>query len=264
MFFPYWESMKGHAIPPAFTQVLGPVFVGNKISSHQTYEMITMLANRLSRLKSIVFQAPTSFVDWSPFYWAGYRETTRYTYILDVDPSEPEAMRHAANTTLRRKLAAATKEGLAVSSGTADELVALTTLSVERSGETLRNKGKLKELVLEAMSQGWGEVYVSRLPNGEAAAAVFLVADAHTLYYIAGGQDLEKSKNAHAQVLFTALDAERQQRKLSRIDFEGSMLRGVAYYFAGFGAKPKPYHRISRGRISSFDRLKRFLINSRK
>lgn len=75
------------------------------------------------------------------------------------------------------------------------------------------------------------------------------------IYYLAGASD-EKGMQNRSMFLLQNLLIEQFAGRNIIYDFEGSMVEGVARFFAGFGAKPVVYYHLYKNNLPFF--LKRF------
>jgi hypothetical protein len=82
--------------------------------------------------------------------------------------------------------------------------------------------------------------------SGQIHAAVYIVYDQKTAYYLFGGGDPSiNNQGAHFLALWEAI---KFAGKVSlSFDFEGSMHKNIESVFRGFGGVQKPYMEITRG-----------------
>ena len=96
--FPYYIK-KGklgmtYITMPILTQKLGPYIkypINQKYSSRLSYEKEVMLEiiNRLPAFDYFNMHFDYRYLNWLPFYWRGFLQTTRYTYVIeDISDSE--------------------------------------------------------------------------------------------------------------------------------------------------------------------------------
>ncbi|MGI9192079.1 MAG: GNAT family N-acetyltransferase [Chitinophagaceae bacterium] len=79
------------------------------------------------------------------------------------------------------------------------------------------------------------------IKNKEVVAAIAVVWDENTTYYMAGGStDLGQAHGAMSYLLWQAIQ-DAQQRGCQYFDFEGSRHEGIDHFFAGFGAEKVNY-----------------------
>jgi len=99
-----------------------------------------------------------------------------------------------------------------------------------------------------------GELWGGYDPQGRLHAAVFVVWQKQSAWYIAGGGDPSlRHSGAHSLVLWEAIQQVAQFTDI--FDFEGSMMPGVERFFREFGGIQTPYFTIQKGKPNLFDRI---------
>jgi lipid II:glycine glycyltransferase (peptidoglycan interpeptide bridge formation enzyme) len=197
-----------------------------------------------------------SFTDWLPFYWEGFSQTTRYTYILE-DISDPDRLWEGMSSNIRRNINRARfRNEISVRAGvSAEDLSRMLALTFERQHLKPKHLHVLEALVEESRRLGRGDVWGGYDAEGILHAAAFVVWQQRTAYYIAGGSDpARRESGAHSLTLWEAIRSVAAHSK--SFDFEGSMLPGVERFFREFGAVQRPYFCISRGRLSIADKIR--------
>ena len=73
---------------PSYTQTMGPWFTASSSDTKYTtelgrrQELCKQFTEELKRYPHFLQNFNYDITDWLPFYWAGYNQTTRYTYLL--------------------------------------------------------------------------------------------------------------------------------------------------------------------------------------
>ena len=87
-------------------------------------------------------------------------------------------------------------------------------------------------------------IFFAKNTEGVVQAAIYVVFDTSTAYYLAGGAtEAGRSKGAMHGLLAHAIQ-ETAAEGCTIFDFEGSMLKGVEPFFRGFGGELTPYFRV--------------------
>jgi lipid II:glycine glycyltransferase (peptidoglycan interpeptide bridge formation enzyme) len=74
---------------------------------------------------------------------------------------------------------------------------------------------------------------------------VYIVWDKDTCYYLLGGYDPERSHSgASALAMWEAIKYAKNELKLSKFDFEGSMVPAIEMFFRKFGGEITPYYSV--------------------
>ncbi len=201
--------------------------------------------------------------NWLPFHWAGFRQTTRYTYIFN-DLSDLEKTKAGFKNTLRSDLKKA-EQAVEISvahlegaphlktfdDGASKLLFQLHEMSFQRknrrppySFETFR---RLHSALTERRQSA---IFIARDKNvahlqgvPHLHAGLCLAFDERCAAVLLTGADPAfKSSSAAWALLWEAMKF-CSERGLS-LDFEGSMERDIERGFRAFGAQLRPYHQI--------------------
>ena len=70
-------------LSPKLTKFLGPYIVSRKRSQKQMHKICATLIAKLPSSKIFQQNFHYNFTDWLPFYWEGFEQSTRYSYILN-------------------------------------------------------------------------------------------------------------------------------------------------------------------------------------
>lgn len=193
--------------------------------------------------------------DGMPFHQAGFQLLTRYTYCLDLSVG-PEHLWDELKSELRTQIRKSEPLCRLNPSGTTDDLMALMKASHIPHPPGLQ---RLLQRRLQALPTHQ-RVLLAQDPAGHTLAALLLAWDHHTAYLnlsVVAAQHKDTAANAwlHWQAIQQA-----QALGLGRLDFEGSMLPGVARFYSSFGATQTPYLAAQRNDhwlMRSYQALKR-------
>lgn len=247
---PYYMKRPGLITMPPFTQTLGPwILPGTgKYESElsREKELMLELIDALPRHRLFSQNFHHSVTNWLPFHWRDFRQTTRYTYIVD-NLTDLDVVWNAMASSTRRAIRKAQKLNIAVESGTDGEtLLRLNDLTNLRQRRRVPDFSlAMKRLVKAAAEHKAGRVFVARDNEGEAQAAAFVCWSPTSAYYVFGGADpRHRSSGAQSLVLWEAI---RYAAGVSAsFDFEGSMVESIEQSFRRFGARQVRYFTIFR------------------
>ena len=185
-----------------------------------------------------------SITNWLPFYWKGFVQTTRYSYV--IENTSLKELEDNFDTDIRRRKRKA--ENLGVSVYESDDVRKFYELNVK----TLNRKNIkisydcdfLKKLYDTCKSRNAVRMYFAKYQN-EVIAANFLVYDDNTVYYIMGGIDPDKKDLGGMDIIqFESIMFAIENGK--NFDFEGSMVESIEKYFRSFGAVQKTFFTITK------------------
>ena len=234
---------------PPLTPMLGPwLRATNAKHSKQLStqkELIWELLKKLPRHDLFSQSLHPSITNWLPFYWEGFEQTTRYTYLLN-ELSNLDVLWDGFNEQVRRNIRKAQSK-VTVKMG----------LDVERFLDInektfLRQQRKLpysRELVKRidsaARDQNASQIFYAEDSTGRIHAAIYILWDEQSAYYMMGGEDPElRNSEASSLLMWRAIQFASNVTKV--FDFEGSMIQPIERFFRGFGTKQVTYSHITR------------------
>jgi len=233
---------------PALTQTLGPILLP---SSKATYE--GRLSDEMELLEELVAAMPKSHIfsmhfhynltNWLPFYWAGYHQTTRYTYIIPDLTHLNEVFSSFAHSK-RGNISRA--EGLVTAHTdlAPRDLYENHEMTLRKQGEVISYSYDLFKRMHDAACERSGcKTFYALDKNDNIHAAIFIVFDCKSAYYLVSSIDPDYRHSGSASLLLREAMGYVSQYT-NRFDFEGSMIRGVENSFRRFGGVQTPYFRI--------------------
>lgn len=236
---------------PPLTPWLGVLFRGGTKGKTATRlgrekDLITELIAALPASDVIRARFHREFSYWAPLSWAGFTQSTRYTFVLrDLD--ELDTVWKGLRDNIRTDVRKATRAGLTVTdAGDFNTFWALHEMTFTRQGLPVPYSRDLVERIDAAcLSRGVRRIFIARDTEGKAHAAAYVVWDSRSAYYLMGGGDPHlRSSGATALTLWEAI---RFAATVAPVfDFEGSMMEPVERFVRAFGAEPAPYSAIER------------------
>lgn len=236
---------------PALTQTLGPWLRETEGKS------ATRLAQHKDWLQALIAQLPPfahftqnwhwQMSNWLPFYWAGFQQTTRYTYILHALGDEPmlwQGLRENIRTDIKK---ASNRFQLRVRDDlTVDDFLVLNRMTFARQDMALPyTEAFVHKLDQACAARQARKIFIAEDEQGRHHAGVYVVWDQNSAYYLMGGGDPElRNSGATSLCMWGAIKFAATVTK--RFDFEGSMIEPVEKFFRAFGAQQTPYFTVSK------------------
>ena len=258
---PLYIPRQGIVSMPSYTQTMGPWFAPESEDTKYTKALgrrQTLCKRLLNALKPYPYFLQNfhyAITDWLPFYWEGYRQTTRYTYLLK-DIRNTEAMQENMSSNIRRNITKArdkyritVKKGIPV-----EEFLQVQARTFERQQAINKEDTEiLIKLIDICRRRNQGDLWGGYDEQGRLHAAAFVVWQESSAWYLAGGGDPAlRESGAHSLILWECIRYVSQFANV--FDFEGSMIPGVERFFREFGAIQTPFFTITKGKLSLLNR----------
>lgn len=254
---PVYIPNRGNISMPSHTQTMGPWFAPETRDTKYTkalgkrQELCKKLIEQLRPYPHFLQNFNYRVTDWLPFYWEGFHQTTRYTYLLK-NIKQQEILWENMSANIRRNITKAReKHHIKVKKGiTTDDFLQVQAQTFERQKIKIKEDiNKLKELITVCRNRGQGDLWGGFDEKGQLHAAIFVVWQEDSAYYLAGGGNPGlRDSGAHSLVLWESI--RYVSRFTDTFDLEGSMIPGVERFFREFGAIQTPFFTISKGNLS--------------
>ena len=215
----------------------------------------TQLAHQKELYTELIEQLPAhdyfsqhfhySVENWLPFYWKGFQQTTRYTYVID-NLTDLDYIWLEFQENIRREIRKASKRLRVHSEYGIDKFLEVNELTFSRQGLPLPySRAFVRRLDDACSARSARKIFFAEDDGGRVHAAAYIVWDERSAYYLMGGGDPElRTSGATSLVLWEAIKFSHQVSR--RFDFEGSMIEPVERFFRAFGARQVPYFSVSR------------------
>lgn len=229
---------------PLFTKHLGPLLAPTHRSLKDQHRLYGLLLEQLPPLHAYDQQWSPAATNWLPFHWAGYRQTTLYTYRLRLH--EHPGWENGLNRNMRRNLAKADALLSLETEPNLERFWRLNQLSFVRQG--LRPPYTFDQLRRhdDALAQaGARRMFFALDEQGRLHSAAYLIWDRRAAYYHLSGDDPDlRHSGSGIWLVARAIRYTQEQLQLPIFDFEGSMLAPVEAIRRQFGAQQTPYFRV--------------------
>lgn len=239
---------------PRLTQNLGPW-----IESRSGERPDRRLAREKDLFTKLVGKLPTHdlflqnfsplLTNWLPFYWMGFAQTTRYTYVVDTSSSVSQ-LRSNFSKSARKQLSRAESKLEVTDNAPLDVLLDLNRRTFGRQGLRVPYSESLVHRIDEAVRKhGHRDLLVATdRESGEPHAAAYMVGDSSRIYALISGGD-PKLRESGAGYLLKWESIQRAKALSAPFDLEGSMIEDVEQFYRRLGASQTPYSSISRRNI---------------
>ncbi len=179
---------------PPLTHKLGILFASHEGKYAERLSRECRLAGELiQQLPSRAYvdqRFHEGFTNWLPFYWRGYQQATRYTYVLD-DLADLTAIWAQMRRKTRTEIRKAQKAGIRVrETGDVEYFYALNAKIFGRQGLRVPYSLQCMQRIDEACVKNAGRrLAIAETPDGQPCACRYLVHDDQCAFVLAGGVD---------------------------------------------------------------------------
>jgi lipid II:glycine glycyltransferase (peptidoglycan interpeptide bridge formation enzyme) len=235
---------------PLLTQFLGPWIRPGPGKAHtqleREYEIMRGLIAALPKHDVFFQDFHHSITSCLPFYWHGYSQSVRYTYIID-DLDDLDKLWAGFRKTVRMHIRSAEQQVVVREIDDVEPFIALNRMTYERQGMAMPYSPDLvRRLDAACRARGVRRILLAEGADGTPHAAVYLVWDAESAYSLMSGNDPRlRHSGAISLLRWEAIKFARQVTR--RFDFEGSMLQPVERFFRAFGGRQARFARLTRG-----------------
>jgi len=234
---------------PQLTQYLG-IWIdypeNQKLSSRYRYEQ-DICAELIESFPQYVYfrqNFSCQFINWLPFYWKGFRQSTNYTYVLE-NIADPQQLLSLFAKDKKHNVKVARENNIEVH----QHLDVKQYYSYHKKHLNTRGKKisfsedffmRIHKAVYEHNA---GMTLYALDEKSNIHACIFIIWDQESAFFLTNAWDpaLQKS-GALALLIYEGIKVASARTK--RFDFEGSMIKGTNESYRKYGAVQKPYFNI--------------------
>jgi len=236
---------------PFLIPYLGPFIIypdAQKTSTRLSWEkeMMDQLISQLPKTGYFNQAFRPEILNWLPFYWKGFHQSTRYTYHLDLNGSR-KTLWNGLKANIRRQINKANKNLIISSSNDLNLLLELKHLQAKQQGKKFHIADDYaKNLFKISKENEEASLWYAKDDQNRIHAGIWIVTDSNSAVYLMGGSHPDfKQSGAMSLLMWTAIQSAKE-KKVMKFDFEGSMIKPVEHFFRSFGAEQMPYFEISK------------------
>lgn len=240
-----------YIIQPQLTQYNGPwLKYPEKVNECKRLyfekKVFNSFIEQLKELKLIYFQQNFSplITNWLPFYWKGYRQTTRYTYRIE-DIQDTLKVWNGFDHHSRQKKIAKAAESLQTDHCLTPEEFADFHIAYwkSRGSKDLVPRDLIIRLINTATQRNQGLLLGLRTRDGILQGARFVAYDSNCGYALLSALNPDGHDNGCSPLLFWEI-IQRLAARTKSFDFEGSMDENIEQSYRLYGAVQTPYMKI--------------------
>ncbi len=236
-------------VNPPLTQFLHLVFLlpqESKLTKRmeQHHQAQLSIISQLPDFDYFDMNFDISYQNWLPFYWKGFHQTVRYTYLIDKNRVPAEKLFEMFRENIRRQVKKAS-DTLTVKE------IEDTDVFYEILHSTFAHHGKKapfsKALITRVFQHCKPHKSIQLLAATDAKDEIYGVImigkDDRYHHYLAGGSEA-RYRNSGVMSLLLYSAAKQALENGKDFNFEGSMIESIEYFFRSFGSVQTPYTRL--------------------
>lgn len=186
-----------------------------------------------------------SVTNWLPFYWRGFQQTTRYTYVIE-DLRDLDKVYMDFSNNVRRRIKKASKIVSIKDNLSIEEFYNINTMTFDRQNLDIPySLESLTRLDNSCIKHNCREIFYAIDENNVIHGALYIVWDDNSTYGLMAGAN-PKYRNSGASTLLVWNAIKHSSEKVNKINFGGSIVEPIENFFRPFGAVQKPYFEISK------------------
>jgi len=234
---------------PPLTQTLGP-WIRPSSAKHakalgQQKHLMYGLIEQLPKCDLFMQNWHYSITNWLPFYWKGFSQTTRYTYVIE-DLSDLDKVFSGFEHSKRKNIKKSEKIINIVFDITADQFYDNHQMTLLKQNSKISYSKDLFKRIYKAGYQNDSARTIAAYDQyGNLHAALFVIWDNQSAYDLISTIDPDYRNYGAASLLIREI-IKFVSVRTNKFDFEGSMIEQVERSFRQFGAIQKPYFFISK------------------
>lgn len=251
--FPYYIKLERNLrfkniTMPTLTQKLGPYIkypTNQKFSSKLSYEKKIMqeIIEKLPQFDSFTVHFDYLYTNWLPFYWKDFKQTSRYTYLIN-DTGNLDNIVKNFDRNKKRNLKKGREAVTILYDLSPEDFTQYYEVCLQKKGEKLAYSDiLLRQLIQESIIRNQGRIIYAIDKDKKIHGAIFFVWDQVAIYELVSAFDPDYGSSGASTLLVHDIIKDASNKNLI-YDFEGSMIEGVEESFRQFGTAQVPYFQI--------------------
>lgn len=225
---------------------------GNSLRDRQSYNnnIIRLIIDRIEQnhFADVRLVNVPTIADMRPFTWAGWSVSTMYAFYLALDGN----IHDKVSKSMLRIVNKAIKNNITIKKEYDPDLLYrlyVMTFSRQHLSPPV-SRQYLKTLMDMVIADGSGEMWIARLPSGEAIAAETIIMDDKRAYRWVPAADPEFRDYGATPLLLYEIFKDLAIKGYEDINLMGANMPKIAEFVAGFNPRLVPYYAVRRTKKS--------------
>lgn len=235
---------------PILTQTMGPyVKYASNLSQNKKIsfekKVFNQIIDALPKTAFFFQNFHYSITNWQPFYWAGYKQSTYYTYIIK-DIKNHENVLSSFSSSKRSEVKKASKKLKIDFELNGNDLYNshVETLN-EKNQKITYSRELLNNIIDSGSKKGACKVLGIRDENDSLLCCMLIAWDNYSAYNLITSINSKSRKQGAASMMFYEA-IKYVSQYVNVFDFEGSMVESIENSYRQFGTVQVPYFRITK------------------
>lgn len=252
---------------PLLCKYLG-IFFKNLDGTKQKVEskkikLAEQIINEIKDIKTFDYTFHPNFKNWLPYYWNGYKQTTKYSYRISlIDKKEDEIFKNFTRE-LRNRIKKFQKIDFVVNyNNNFNEIYNLIENTYAKQGGKSPFKKEMLRNIFEKLEKQDSIKYINVFKEYQLLSFVVLIYDKQSAYLVFHGfDDKNNIPGAHEFAIYEAIKEFSNTHQI--FDFEGSMIKEIESFYRKFGGDLVEYYQIYKPSFINNLKLKAIPIYKR-
>lgn len=237
---------------PALTQNLGlwikyPKEINSTKRTGYEVEIIKNIIAKLPNVDLVNINMHYALTNYLPFHWNGFVECTRYTYIVEGLENLDEVF-NRFNPKMQNKVRKAEKLVTTVYSEDIEAFYKIIKKTFDRQGIKMPYSYQILSHHDKALKERQARKIFFAIDEEEKVhSALYLTWDKMSSYVHMVGEDPKlRASGAGIKLIWDAIQFTKNELKLDKLDFEGSMIESVERVRRNCGGVQYPYSNLTK------------------
>lgn len=208
-------------------------------------QIMTELINQLPEFAVFNQWFHPSVTNWLPFYWNNFKQTTRYTYVIEPSRSIDEIW-NGTRANIRTDIRKAQNVLNVIEENDVTRFIDLEQKTFQHQGLQMPfSQEMIIRIDHECSKREARKILLAEDDKGRAHAGVYLVRDNSSVYSILRGSDPQlRNSGANSLLVWKAIEYANSMNK--NFDFSGSWNEPIERFILAFGAHQIPFFEITK------------------
>ena len=248
---PYFKKKKfgfQYITMPLLCKTMGPYLLPMYRKIEQEHKLFESLIQQLPKFDSFIQDFHYHYQNWLPFYWAGYQQTTKYTYLIQ-NLQHLDAVWERIYRSYRNNSIPKAKAILKITSDySLEDFYRVHKKTFDRQGIAVPfTFDYLSKIDKELEQQNCRKIFFAVDAENNIHSVFYLVWDKAAAYCFLMGDDPNfRQQGGSILLTWEAIRYAATECHIDTFDFLGSMIKPIEQVRRNFGATQQPYYCISK------------------